>query len=406
MSLSASLCVFVAESNPRSVTTDLTEKVVGALFQLDPRADAEAFALVYNYLFFVVPFYAGLHITYMDKNLFLRAVGDKAPHLLPPGNCNQRVRVLGLTHLPFVRSACRAKSMEDLHEEGADCFGRFAWFPPLRGVLSSHLAGAYLFIRTFTSGTATAQPLSGCIWSRLSMAFCSGTRWPTGAYWRPSALRRSSFERRTRYTSTTTCSVLCTSPQNKVTCSPYSHSLTTTTRLDSASSASSIQPHLVVYDGCRRRRLCRGYHRPSSPRDVLSFVRPCHSPSAPALPRHCAVEHGLLVGSQTQLMTGKTPSTARAHKRACRPSNPCTSNERVRSRSAAPVQGGRPPEISALRSGPMRQILQIPCKAPPYSADKDRKLETRKPEEDEFFVVVVFVEQNQEKAGALRPASK
>lgn len=67
----------VPESNPRSVTTDLTEQVVGALFQLDPRADAEAFALLYNYLFFVVPFYAGLHITYMDKNLFLRAVGDK-----------------------------------------------------------------------------------------------------------------------------------------------------------------------------------------------------------------------------------------------------------------------------------------------------------------------------------------
>jgi hypothetical protein len=124
------------------------------------------------------------------------------------------------------------------------------------------------------------------------------------------------------------------------------------------------------------------------------------------LPRHCAVEHGLLVGSQTQLMTGKPQaSTARSHMRACRPSNPCTSNKRVRSSSAAaPVQGRRPPEISALRSRPMRQILQIPCKAPPYSADEDRKLETRKPD-DEFFVVA-FVEQNQEKAGALRPASK
>jgi hypothetical protein len=152
--------VFVAESNPRSVTTDLTEQVVGALFQLDPRADAEAFALLYNYLFFVVPFYAGLHITYMDKNLFLRAVGDKAPHLLPPGNCNQRTRSWTNSSASSVRSACRAESVEDLHEEGADCFGRFAWFPPLRGVLSSHLAGAYLFIRAFTPGAASvAQPL-------------------------------------------------------------------------------------------------------------------------------------------------------------------------------------------------------------------------------------------------------
>lgn len=88
-------------------------------------------------------------------------------------------------------------------------------------------------------------------------------------------------------------------------------------------------------------------------------------------------------------MTGKTPFTARAHKRACRFSNPCTSNKRVRPRSAAPVQGGRPPEISALRSGPVRQVLQIPCKAPPYSADEDRKLETRKP--DEFFLLWLFL---------------
>jgi hypothetical protein len=62
----------------------VTERVVGGLFRLSPQADAEAFAFVYNYLFFVVPFYAGLHITYMDKNLFLRAVGDKAPALAPP----------------------------------------------------------------------------------------------------------------------------------------------------------------------------------------------------------------------------------------------------------------------------------------------------------------------------------
>ncbi len=36
---------------------------------------------VYNYLFYVVPYYVGLHFTYLDKNLFLRAVGDKVSQL-------------------------------------------------------------------------------------------------------------------------------------------------------------------------------------------------------------------------------------------------------------------------------------------------------------------------------------
>lgn len=59
------------------MTTETTEEVVAKLFVLNLPTDAEEFTLVYNYLFFVLPFYAGLHITYMDKNLFLRAVGDK-----------------------------------------------------------------------------------------------------------------------------------------------------------------------------------------------------------------------------------------------------------------------------------------------------------------------------------------
>jgi hypothetical protein len=161
---------------------------VGALFQLDPRADAEAFALLYNYLFFVVPFYAGLHITYMDKNLFLRAVGDKAPHLLPPGNCNQRVRVLGLTHLPslcvqlVVPSRWKTYTKKEL----------IALAVLLGFLLFVASCQVILLVRTSSFGPSLlVQPpwlsLSGCIWSRLSMAFCSGTRWPTGVYWRPSA---------------------------------------------------------------------------------------------------------------------------------------------------------------------------------------------------------------------------
>jgi hypothetical protein len=132
------LALPAAKSNPQSITTDITERIVGALFQLDPKTDAEAFALIYNYLFFVVPFYAGLHITYMDKNLFLRAVGDKARVLITTPATS--FAVCSTSIHSNVHTACRAQSVGDVHEEGVKCAGSFARVPPLRGRTAGHLA--------------------------------------------------------------------------------------------------------------------------------------------------------------------------------------------------------------------------------------------------------------------------
>jgi len=67
----------LAQGNPRSVTTGPTEEMMNLLFRINSQTNGEAFTLAYNSIFFILPFYVGLHVTYLDKNLFLRAVGDK-----------------------------------------------------------------------------------------------------------------------------------------------------------------------------------------------------------------------------------------------------------------------------------------------------------------------------------------